>query len=56
MTKATLKKDSISLGLAYWFRGSVHYHQGRAWQCSERHGSGGAEELHVAQKAAKKTD
>ena len=28
MTKATLIKN-ISLGLAYRFRGSVHYHQGR---------------------------
>ena len=27
MTKATLIKD-ISLGLAYRFRGSVHYHHG----------------------------
>jgi hypothetical protein len=32
MTKATLIKN-ISLGLAYRFRGSVHYHQGR------KHGS-----------------
>jgi hypothetical protein len=29
MTKATLIKDSISLGLAYSFRSSVHYHRGR---------------------------
>ena len=28
MTKATLTKDNISLGLAYRFRGLVHYHQG----------------------------
>jgi hypothetical protein len=28
MTKATLIKN-ISLGLAYRFRSSVHYHQGR---------------------------
>ena len=27
MTKATLIKDNIYLGLAYRFRGSVHYHQ-----------------------------
>jgi hypothetical protein len=32
MTKVTLIKD-ILLGLAYRFRGSVHYHQGR------KHGS-----------------
>jgi hypothetical protein len=31
MTKATLKKANISLGLAYSFRGSVHYH-------GEKHG------------------
>ena len=29
MTKATCVKDSISLGLAYRFRGSVHWHPGR---------------------------
>jgi hypothetical protein len=29
MTKATLIKENISLGLAYHFRGSVHYHHGR---------------------------
>jgi hypothetical protein len=28
VTKATLIKESISLGLAYSFRGSVHYHHG----------------------------
>jgi hypothetical protein len=28
MTKAALIKDSIYLGLAYRFRGSVHYHRG----------------------------
>jgi hypothetical protein len=28
MTKANLIKDNIYLGLAYRFRGSVHYHQG----------------------------
>jgi hypothetical protein len=28
MTKASLINDNISLGLAYRFRGSVHYHQG----------------------------
>jgi hypothetical protein len=29
MTMATLTKESIHLGLAYNFRGSVHYHHGR---------------------------
>ena len=29
MTKATLIKDNIQLGLAYRFRGSVHYHHSR---------------------------
>jgi hypothetical protein len=33
MTKTTLIKNNISSGLAYRFRGSVHYHQGR------KHGS-----------------
>jgi hypothetical protein len=28
MTKATLLKANIALGLAYSFRGSVHYHHG----------------------------
>jgi hypothetical protein len=28
MTKATLRKKNISLGLAYSFRGSVRYHHG----------------------------
>jgi len=47
MTKASLIKDNISLGLAYRFRTSVHYRQGRgmagAWQYPGRHGAGGAE-------------
>ena len=34
MTKATLIKESIQLGLAYRFRGLIHYHQG------EEHGPG----------------
>ena len=29
MTMATLIKDNIELGLAYSFRGLVHYHHGR---------------------------
>ena len=33
MTKTTLIKDNISLGLADSFRGSVYYHHGR------KHGS-----------------
>ena len=33
MTKAALIKENISLGLAYRFRGLVHYHH------SETHGS-----------------
>ena len=28
MNMATLVKDNVSLGLAYSFRGSVHYHRG----------------------------
>ena len=33
MTKATLIKDNISLGMVYSFRGLVHYHH------SKKHGS-----------------
>jgi hypothetical protein len=33
MTTATLTKENTSLGLAYSFRGLVHYHLGR------KHGS-----------------
>jgi hypothetical protein len=33
MTKVTLIKDNIKLGLAYSFRGSVHHHH------DEKHGS-----------------
>ena len=29
MTKATLIRATFNWGLAYRFRGSVHYHQGR---------------------------
>jgi hypothetical protein len=29
MTEATLIKDNILLGLAYRFRGLLHYHHGR---------------------------
>jgi len=43
MTNASLIKDNIYLGLAYRFRGSVHYHQGRSVAASGRHGAGGAE-------------
>jgi hypothetical protein len=54
MTKATLIKANISLGLAYSFRVSVHYHHGR------KHGSTQADTvveeprvLHLDPKAAK---
>jgi len=43
MTKASLIKDNIYLGLAYRLRGSVHYHEGGAWQHPGRDGAGGAE-------------
>ena len=36
MTKASLIKDNISLGLAYRFRDSVHYHQGRNMAASRQ--------------------
>jgi len=56
MTKATLIKANISLGLAYGFRGSVHYHHG------EKHGSVQADMvlekelrvLHLDPKAARR--
>jgi hypothetical protein len=53
MTKTTLRKDNISLGLAYRFRDSVHYHHDR------KHGSIQADmvleeprALHLDSKAA----
>jgi len=46
MTKATLRKEIIQLGLAYSFKGLVHYrHGGETWQPQVRHGAG--EELRV---------
>jgi hypothetical protein len=36
MTKASLIKNNISLGLAYRFRGSVHYHQGGSMAVSRQ--------------------
>ena len=39
MTKATLTKANISLGLAYSFRGSIHYHHG------EKHSVGQADRV-----------
>jgi hypothetical protein len=36
MTVASLIKDNISLGLAYSFRGSVHYHQGKSMAVSRQ--------------------
>jgi len=42
MTKATLIKDNIYLGLAYRFRGSVHYLKAGTWKHPGRHGAGGA--------------
>ena len=35
MIKATLIKENISLGLAYSFRGLVHYHHGEKHDSSE---------------------
>lgn len=35
---AALIKEDISLGLAYGFIGSVHYHGGETWRCAGRHG------------------
>jgi hypothetical protein len=36
MTNASLTKDNMYLGLAYWFKGSVHYHQGRNMAASRQ--------------------
>jgi hypothetical protein len=36
MTKASLIKNNIYLGLAYRFRGSVHYHQGESMAASRQ--------------------
>ena len=35
MTKATLIKENIELGLAYSFRGLVHYHHGGKHGCMQ---------------------
>jgi hypothetical protein len=43
MTEATLIKANISLGLAYSFRGSVHYHHDR--KQGSRHAGEGAERI-----------
>jgi hypothetical protein len=43
MTKASLIKENIYLGLAYRFRGSVHYHQGGSMAGFRRHTAGKAE-------------
>jgi hypothetical protein len=48
MTKATFIKENISLGLAYSFEGSVHYHHGRKHgSCAGRHG---VEEPHILEE------
>ena len=36
MTKVKLIKNNILLGLAYRFRGSVHYHQGGSMAASRQ--------------------
>jgi hypothetical protein len=36
MAKVSLIKDNTELGLAYRFRGSVHYHQGRNMAASRQ--------------------
>jgi hypothetical protein len=36
MTKPSLIKDNIYLGLAYRFRGSLYYHQGRSLVASRQ--------------------
>jgi hypothetical protein len=36
MTKASLIKDNIQLGMTYRFRGSVHYHQSRNMAASRQ--------------------
>jgi hypothetical protein len=40
MTKATLIRESIELGLAYYFRCLVHYHHGG--ECGSMQGGTGA--------------
>jgi hypothetical protein len=44
MTKATLIKANILVGLAYGFRDFIHYHHDKkAWQGAGGHSAGGAE-------------
>lgn len=40
MVTATLIKETILWGLAYSFRGSIHYHHGGTWWHAGRHGAG----------------
>jgi hypothetical protein len=40
MTKATFMKGNTYLGLAYRFRGSVHYHHGRKHGSMQPDGAG----------------
>jgi hypothetical protein len=41
MTKATLIKGNISLGMGYRFRSLIHYHHsGKAWWYPDRRGAG----------------
>ena len=52
MTKATLIKDNISLGLAYWFWGSSSWRE--AWQRPHRHCTRGAESSTSCSKGRQK--
>lgn len=48
-------KTTFKLGLAYKFRGSDRYHQGRNRQQPGRHGKGGAQKSVASSKAANRT-
>lgn len=47
MTKAAVIKDSITLRLAYSFRGLVHYPQGKAIAVCSRYDAGEIDESYI---------
>jgi len=54
MTNASFIKDNIKLGLAYRFRGSVHYHQGRNMSACRQAWCRGAESSTSSSKGSQK--
>ena len=54
MTMATLIREDIELGLAWSFRGSVHYHHGGTWWHAGRRGAGEVAESSTSCKSNRK--